>query len=327
MLETIAKASEKERQAIFLEASKINKMPASMIEKDFWVCWALKRLFSDAELQKILCFKGGTSLSKVFKVVERFSEDIDLILDWNTIAKGKPILQPSKNKQNKRNEEINEDAQVYIATTLKEKVDGLVNDICTVTLDEFDGNTLQINYPKGITDSYLLPHIKLEIGPLAAWTPNKTYPIKPYIDGINENLVIDDIEVPTIILERTFWEKVTILHKEHFRTPNKPNPERYSRHYYDLYKIGFSDFFESALARTDLLTQVVEFKQTFYPCAWARYDLAAKGSIELMPTEENIKYLKDDYTKMKGMIFGDYPSWEEILVFVETLEKKINLKI
>lgn len=327
MLEVIAKASEKERKAIFLEASKTNKMPASMIEKDFWVCWALKRLFSDSELQNVLCFKGGTSLSKVFKVVERFSEDIDLILDWNTIANGKPILQPSKNKQNKRNDEINEDAQVYISTVLKEKVEELVNDICSVTLDEFDGNTLQVNYPKGIKDSYLLPHIKLEIGPLAAWTPNKTYSIKPYIDGINENLTIEDIKVPTIILERTFWEKVTILHKEHFRTADKPNPERYSRHYYDLYKIGYSDLFESALARTDLLTQVVEFKKTFYPCAWARYDLATQGSIELMPTKENIKYLKDDYAKMKGMIFGDYPSWEEILSFLEKLQANINSRV
>lgn len=327
MLGTIAKASEKERQAIFLEASKVNKMPASMIEKDFWVCWTLKRLFSDAELQKTLCFKGGTSLSKVFKVIERFSEDIDLILDWDTVANGKDIKLSSKTQQDKRNKEINGAAQVYIATILKDKIEKLVQGICTVTLDEFDGNTLQINYPKGITDKYLLPHIKLEIGPLAAWTPNKTYPIKPYIDGINENLIIDEIKVPTIILERTFWEKVTILHREHFRSSDKPNPERYSRHYYDLYKIGYSDFFESALARTDLLTQVVEFKQTFYPCAWARYDLAIQGSIKLMPTEENIKYLKEDYAKMQGMIFGDYPSWEEILSFLEKLENKINSKI
>jgi hypothetical protein len=286
----------------------------------------LNRLFSDPELQKILCFKGGTSLSKVFGVIDRFSEDIDLILDWNTLSNGKEIIQPSKNKQSKRNEEINEDAKIYIATILKEQIEKLVGDICSVSIDEFDGNTLQIEYPKGITDKYLLPHIKLEIGPLAAWTPNKKYPIKPYIDGASENIKIENIYVPTIILERTFWEKVTILHKEHFRTSERNNPERYSRHYYDLYKIGKSEMINSSLARTDLLKEVVEFKERFYPCAWARYDLAVQGSLKLLPTEENKKYLKDDYKKMQGMIFGEYPAWEDILIFLEEMEVEINCR-
>jgi len=323
MLEKIAAAAADERKAIFLEASSINKIPVVMIEKDFWVCWTLNRLFSDDDLKKILCFKGGTSLSKVFGIIERFSEDIDLILDWNLVLGGKKIIVDSKTQQDKRNKEINEDAQVYISKILKNKIESVVGDICMVNIDEFDGNTLRINYPKGIEDKYLLPHIKLEIGPLAAWTPNKVYPIKPYIDGI-ENITIDEIKVPTIILERTFWEKVTILHKEHFRSPDKPNPERYSRHYYDLYKIGKSSMIQSALARIDLLEQVVEFKQRFYSCAWARYDLAKQGSMKLLPTEDNKKYLHDDYKKMQGMIFGDYPSWDDILAFLEDLEYKIN---
>lgn len=323
MLETIAAAMAEERKAVFLEAASINKIPAAMIEKDFWVCWTLNRLFSDLELQKILCFKGGTSLSKVFGVIERFSEDIDLILDWDTVLNGKEIKLASKTQQDKRNKEINEDAQIYIGTTLKEKVENIVDGVCIVAIDEFDGNILQINYPKGIEDKYLLPHIKLEIGPLAAWTPNKMYPIKPYIDAI-EKITIDEINVPTIVLERTFWEKVTILHREHYRTADKKQPERYSRHYYDLYKIGHSSFLESALKRTDLLAQVVEFKKTFYPCGWANYDLAVPGSIELIPTDENIDFLKDDYKKMQGMIFGDYPSWEDILSFLDKLQAKIN---
>ncbi len=324
MLEKIAMVTAPERKAIFLEAAAIKKIPAAMIEKDFWVCWTLNRLFTDTELQKILRFKGGTSLSKVFGIIERFSEDIDLILDWNTITNAEDIIQPSKTKQDQKNKEINETAQAYISTTLKDKVSQLVDDICSVSSDEFDKNTLLIEYPKGIVDSYLLPHIKLEIGPLAAWTPNKQYPIKPYIDNINENIKITDIIVPTIILERTFWEKITILHREHFRPKNKANPERYSRHYYDLYKIGNSKFFDTAISRKDLLKQVVEFKKTFYPCGWAKYDLAIPGSLKLLPTEENIKFLKDDYKKMQGMIFGEYPSWESILSYLKDLEEKLN---
>lgn len=324
MLEKIAAAAAAERKAVFLEAASIKNIPAAMIEKDFWVCWTLNRLFSDLEMQKILCFKGGTSLSKVFGIIERFSEDIDLILDWNTITDGKDVIQPSKTRQDRKNKEINETAQEYISTVLIEKVSKLVGDISSVRSDEFDKNTLLIEYPKGIADSYLLPHIKLEIGPLAAWTPNEKHPVKPYIEGINENIKIADIIVPTIILERTFWEKITILHREHFRPEGKANPERYSRHYYDLYKIGNSKLFESALSRKDLLEQVVEFKKVFYPCGWARYDIAIPGSIKLLPTEENIKFLKADYEKMKGMIFGEYPSWEDILIYLKELERQVN---
>lgn len=106
MLETIARTTVQERKAIFLEAAKIKKMNVSMIEKDFWVCWTLKQLFTDTKLQKILYFKGGTSLSKVFHVIERFSEDIDLILDYNVILNGKELIQPSKNRQNLLNNNL-----------------------------------------------------------------------------------------------------------------------------------------------------------------------------------------------------------------------------
>jgi len=324
MLEKIATAAAAERKAIFIEAANIKKIPAAMIEKDFWVCWTLNRLFSNNNLSKILRFKGGTSLSKVFGVIERFSEDIDLILDWNIISGTKEIIQPSNTRQDARNKEIIEESKAYISTTLKKQIEKVVNDICKVIVEEENISILQIQYPKGIEDDYILPHIKLEIGPLAAWTPNETYTIKPYIDGINKNLVIDDIKVPTIILERTFWEKVTILHREHYRPDGRYTPIRYSRHYYDLYQIGSSKMIDSIIQRTDLLEQVVEFKKRFYMCGWAKYDLAVRGSIELMPNSENKKYLKDDYTKMKGMIFGDYPSWEEILIFLEKLQEKIN---
>lgn len=232
---------------------------------------------------------------------------------------------PKTNKA-KKNEEINKNAKTYIATTLKEQIEKLVDDICSVSVDEFDGNTLQIEYPKSVNDKYLLPHIKLEIGPLASWTPNKKYPIKPYIDGVSENIKIENIYVPTIIIERTFWEKVTILHKEYFRTSERNNPERYSRHYYDLYKIGKSDMIHSSLARTDLLKEVVDFKERFYPCSWARYDLAVQGSLKLLPAKENKNYLKNDYKKMQSMIFGEYPSWEDILMFLEEMEVKINCR-
>src|SRR5574344_1103365 len=119
MLETIAAATAEERKAVFLEAASINKIPAAMIEKDFWVCWTLNRLFSDLDLNKILCFKGGTSLSKVFGVIERFSEDIDLILAQSTVLKdGEELDQVSNSKQQAFNAVVDERAGTFISITL-----------------------------------------------------------------------------------------------------------------------------------------------------------------------------------------------------------------
>lgn len=323
MLEQIAKINPKERKAIFLEAAGIKKINSAMIEKDFWVCWILNRLFSDPELTSLLRFKGGTSLSKVFNVLERFSEDIDLILDWNVIRNGRELIQPSNTKQDLMNKAINTDAQVYISTILKNKIEQVVGDVCIVTSDDEDKNVIKVKYPKGIDNDYLLPFIKLEIGPLAAWTPNKNYPIKPYIDCI-KGLSFMGITVPTIVAERTFWEKVTILHREHFRDEKKKHPERYSRHYYDLYMMGKSPILDSALDKIELLFAVVNFKKTFYPCSWARYDLAEPKTIQLLPLEYNANYLENDYKKMRAMIYGEYPDWNEILEYLKELEDKIH---
>lgn len=324
MIETIAKSNEAERKALFTEAASDLKMSPEMVEKDFWVCWTLNRIFSNESLKKILCFKGGTSLSKVFHLIERFSEDIDLILDWNTISKGVEVIKEdrSRSKQNKLNETLLEESKIFISTILKEKIEGAVGDICAVEVDADDGNNLFIRYPKGISGKYLLPYIKLEIGPLAAWMPNDVYSIKPYISDMESPLKFKNIFVPTIKAERTFWEKATILHAEHFRT--KETPERYSRHYYDLYKMAKSEVKQHAFDNLDLLDEVVRFKQRFYYAAWANYQEATPGTFHLLPKEANIKALQADYKKMKEMIFGEYPDFEEIISVLAALETEIN---
>ncbi len=324
MIETIAKSSEAERKALFTQAANDLKMNSEMIEKDFWVCWTLNRIFSDESLKKILCFKGGTSLSKAFHLIERFSEDIDLILDWNTISKGVEVIKEgrSRNQQNKLNETLLEDSKVFISSVLKEKIEGVIGDICTVEVDYDDGNNLCIRYPKGISGDYLLPYIKLEIGPLAAWMPNAVYPIKPYISYMTPQLKFENILVSTIKAERTFWEKATILHAEHFRP--KGTPERYSRHYYDLYKMAKSEVRKQAFDNLDLLDEVVQFKQRFYYTAWANYEEAFPKTFHLLPKDENVKMLRADYKKMREMIFGEYPDFDEIISVLKDLETEIN---
>ncbi len=131
--------------------------------------------------------------------------------------------------------------------------------------------------------------------------------------------------LPTISAERTFWEKATILHQEAHRGLGKPLPPRYSRHYYDLYRLTLLPTIrDSALARIDLLDEVAEFKIRFYRCPWARYEQAKPGSLRLLPPSHHVKDLQKDYAAMSEMLFGDIPSFSAIMEGLRHLEATIN---
>ncbi|MEH6447001.1 MAG: nucleotidyl transferase AbiEii/AbiGii toxin family protein [Oceanospirillaceae bacterium] len=128
-------------------------------------------VFEDETLNQYLRFKGGTSLSKCYNVIERFSEDIDLILDWIQLTQEDPADVRSKTKQGKLNQSINEQAQIYIAQTLLPRLIELMGDVCELVVDTEDPHTINITYPKAFSSEYLRPQVRLEIGPLAAMLP------------------------------------------------------------------------------------------------------------------------------------------------------------
>lgn len=296
-----------------------------MVEKDFWVCWSLGRLFGHPELSKVILFKGGTSLAKVFHLIERFSEDIDLIIDWRLLTKETPTAKRSKTQQDIFNEKINELAQVYIREKMLAEIGKSVAPCCTAEISQDDPHIVNISFPSSFSDSYLRPYIQLEIGPLAAWIPNEEYGIRPYAaDAFPDVFEKPECKVMAIRAERTFWEKITILHQEAFRPENRPQPPGYSRHYYDTAMMSLSQVKKSALPDAELMRNVVEFKKQFYPRAWANYDKAVPGTFRLVPQEHVMGALKTDYSKMGNMIFGKYPKFEEIMEILRGLEKEIN---
>ena len=320
----IVNATPQERQYVFQTTAAAMRIAPEMIEKDFWVCRALQKMFHDETLRKLLRFKGGTSLSKVFRLIQRFSEDVDLILDWRCVTDENPMLARSNTKQDNFNKAIQEKSGKYISGELRSMIDAAMDGECSVVSDEDDEHVLLLKYPISFTSSYIVPHIRLEIGPLAAWLPNKEFPITPYIAEAFPQLQIQPVSVPTILAERTFWEKVTILHQEHFRPEQMNVPLRYSRHYYDLFMMARSSCASDAIKNVQLLEEVVYFKKKFYPRAWARYDLAIPGSIELLPASHSVQPLQSDYESMRNMIFGEYPSWDEIIKTLVDLQSKIN---
>lgn len=324
-MKTVARLSEQERKELFSETAVKMGVTASAAEKDFWICWVLLHVFEDNALGQCLRFKGGTSLSKCYNAIERFSEDIDLILDWTQLTAENPEEKRSKTKQGKLNQSINEQAQAYISDILLPRLIELMGDTCELVIDAEDPHTINITYPKAFSSEYLRPQVRLEIGPLAAMLPMEWCDVQPYSAEYFPS-VFDQaiVSVPTIVVARTFWEKLTILHAEAHRPLDKKLPARYARHYYDVYKLVETDLYTKAIEQPDLLAEVVVFKQTFYPSGWANYDSATFAGLLLQPSEHHINALKTDYEQMREMLFGDKPSFDEIIAALKKLEDEVK---
>lgn len=331
-MDKLARLPAQDRRDIFSEAAAKLGIRPTIIEKDFWVCLVLKLLFLKSPYGQSLVFKGGTSLSKAHGLIERFSEDIDLVLDWKLIGFGEGLKDPmqsfdSKSKQDQFNKEINRLAADFIAQTLCPELDRLLRNEgigLSAAVDQTDPHVINIQYPAAFAEAYIRPEVRLEIGPLASWVPSATRTIRPYAyDALPQVFENPACEVVAIAAERTFWEKATILHQEANRLTLIP--QRYSRHYYDLYKLAVSPVRTSALAQPGLLLDVVAFKQRFYPSAWALYDLAIPGTFKLLSTTRSqLADLERDYQEMQVMLFGQPPDFGSILDELRKLESEIN---
>ena len=329
-MKNIARLPKEERLILFRNTAANSGLSEGIVEKDFWVCWTLDYLFHQSPWTKHLAFKGGTSLSKSFDLIHRFSEDIDLILDWRLLesAQKDPWAQRSKNQQDKLNKALNAETEVFLreqfVPRLQEDFAQLLVDEFQIEVDEHETQTVNFTYPKLFGEDSILPMVRLEIGALAAWTPTTQSEIISYAAQQYGRIFQNpSTSVLTVMPERTFWEKVTILHKEAFRT-NGNFPARYSRHYYDLFCMDASPVKAAAFRNLDLLARVVTFKDRFYPAGNAHYDLAKPGTMRLLPPEDCLPVLRDDYAHMRNMLFGEIPSFEEIMTCIARLEKEIN---
>jgi len=324
----IARRPEKDRSDLFRATARSMHVHEAIVEKDFWVCWILDYLFGDSPWRDQLAFKGGTSLSKAFGAIERFSEDIDLILDWRTLgySEEEPWARRSAKKQDAfgkaANRKVSEFLSKDFVPVLRKE---LISRAGAAIGIETAGQDVFIRYPQAFSSEAVQPQVRLEIGPLAGWLPNEEKSIRSYAaDHFPRLFSRPGAIVRTIAAERTFWEKATILHKEAHRGSDKPLPPRFSRHYYDLYRLSLLPIAASALARPDILEKVVKFKMRFYHCLWARYEQAKPGSLRLLAPEHHLAELKKDFKDMRAMLFGSVPAFEAIMSGLVSLEKAIN---
>lgn len=333
---------EKDRKDVFEQAAKRLYTEAGYIEKDFWVCLVLDALYNGLpEGHPKLLFKGGTSLSKAFGLVRRFSEDIDIVVyreDLGFEGERDPTIAAnlSNKKRKKLFEELRAACSSYILTDLKTDFTRLVDEIsdgCRVYPDPGDGDrqTLLVEYPSLYTESdfaYVAHQVKVEGGARSALDPNSVHNITPYIADELPDWSFDVENITASEPERTYLDKLLILHGIHcgYRDGGRLPRERgrVSRHYYDVAMITGTETGRSALSDTALLDDVRAHNTIAFRQAWKKLEEAVPGTLRLVPQAEPLAAIKRDYEEMKRMIFGDIPDFGWVIEQLEIAETTIN---
>jgi hypothetical protein len=326
-----------EQELFFRSAADIMNIPFEIIEKDYWVVWILERLFSIDDLKAQLTFKGGTSLSKIYRVIHRFSEDIDLSIEKEFLGFSPPCdpeNAPSKKKQNKILDKLSKACSDYVQTKMLDSLEEAIaaklgtTDGWALFSDQGDpcGQTLLFEYPSEASKTgYIRPLVKIEMGARSEHWPVSEHEIQSYTkEALKEKMSEPKIRVRVLNAERTFWEKATILHQYAHLPEGKKLPPRLSRHFYDFFCLLNSGIKEKALDETDLLERVANHKSLYFASNWANYGAARKGTLKLFPPSRILKELEKDYALMNAMFFREIPEWKLILKTIEEFEKEFN---
>lgn len=309
-----------------------NLLPVIM-EKDFWVCWLLGILF-ESEFAGSLVFKGGTSLSKVFGVIERFSEDIDLSLSPEFLQ-----LSPPGTSRNQADKWMKK-AEAACGEAVRDQIQPVMEAAVISVLGthaqkwfefQIDSHTnspvLLFHYPseQPAGFEYLKRSVKLEFGSLTDQQPVGHHPVRPWIADALPDVFSDwRCNVVALEVERSFWEKATILHMEYHRPTEKPTPIRFSRHYADTAALATHPRANPAIDQHELCSRVVEWKRLFFGSSWANYDKAKPGTFRLAPPEARVPALQHDYKAMRDMYLSEPADFTEILATLTELENRIN---
>ena len=340
--ESFLALSDQDRWDVFeAAAARLDTLP-SYVEKDFWVCLVLDLLFNRRpEGQPRLLFKGATSLSKAFGFIERFSEDIDIVVFRDGLGfegERDPTLASHLSNKKRRAlfKELVTACSRYIRGDLRITLTRQIDELparCRVVPDEadIDGQTLFVQYPTlypsgGV--AYVAPRVKIEAGARSALEPNQDCTVSPYIaDELpNWSFVCGGIRV--IAPERTYWEKILILHGLHcgYRDAKRlpADKDRISRHYYDVAMITATEVGRSALVDTDLLSAVRNHNLVAFRQAWKRFEEAVPGSLRLVPQAELRAVIEGDYRSMQGMVLGDAPDFRWVTDQLQHAEAVIN---
>jgi hypothetical protein len=322
-------------------AQRLGTTPQN-VEKDFWVCWTLDALFNGRDGGPRLLFKGGTSLSKGFGLIDRFSEDVDVTVFRDDLGQGHSLEELAALSRKKRDAAldaikaaceayINGDLLARLTAIAAETADrtGLPAGELVVRPHDEDRQTLLVQYASVTpADGYIDKVVKIESGAKSALDPHSERTVSPYVTPDAPGLDLDVANVTIVDAERTFWDKVAILHglRRWFeiRGELRGGGHRISRHYYDLHKLLASEAGEAALADPALGADCVAHARMFFNRPDNDLASAQVPSFVLTPQGAMRDALRRDYQAMAAMIFGEAPAFDAIVDSVATLERRVN---
>lgn len=310
---------------------KIGLSPA-VLEKDVWVCWALQHLFAMPGAIP-MAFKGGTSLSKIFNAIKRFSEDIDVTLDYRVLVENaNPFKEGiSRSQRDKIDDALRDAVSEYTHNKILPHFNRIITDQFgaggyRLELNE-KRDELGIYYEPLFASANILDHIRIEFGGRNAIEPSAVHKVVPYIAAELPALLLPEASVQVLAGARTFWEKATLIHVECHRK-RLDRVGRFSRHWTDLAMLADHQIGKEAIADRNLLLDVVRHKQVFFrPPAGVTYDGCNTGDLLLVPDAEMAKALEADFNKMiaDNMFYGDEsPKFDKVIERLAELQKEIN---
>ena len=322
-----------DRREILQTAATRLGQQATVLEKDVWVCWTLQTLFSMPDAHP-MAFKGGTSLSKIYGAIKRFSEDVDVTLDYRAFdddfdpftanASNNAVKKFSKRLKGYVLQYASDVVTPYIKAQLKalprpEEYGIAVSD---------DGEKIWVQYPSAVegSDDYLKSSILIELGGRNVIDPNERHTVTPDISALVTDLELPSGEVVVLSPERTFWEKATLIHVECNREEFKADAHRLSRHWYDLRMLAKHASGKAAINNRALFEDVVRHKQVFFNASYANYEACLANELRLIPSDNAIAELRTDYEKMlgAGMMYGESPSFDDIIDGIREIEGEAN---
>lgn len=314
-----------EKLKVFEQISARTPLPDYAVEKDWWVVQTLRFIFS-MDIAKHLVFKGGTSLSKAWNLIDRFSEDVDLALD-------KAVLGIDKVETKKHVKKLRSKSKKFIKEEfyplLKEKfAEAGIDDVKIKIPDglENDPLSIEIYYPYVTKYSkYINPRVLVEIGSRSLKEPFSERIITSYVaeQFPKQDFADEPIHIATASPEKTFLEKIFLLHEEFQKDEIRTN--RLSRHFYDIERMMDTPFAKKALSNTELYQTIVQHRQLLFSVSTVDYSLHQPQTISIIPPDKFLKAWEKDYTELsESMIYGEKLSWNKLLSRIRELNNRIN---
>lgn len=321
------------RDALGVAADRSGR-PAHLLEKDVWVVWALGVLYA-APLGDHLVFKGGTSLSKVYQVIRRFSEDVDLTYDIRAIApdlvgeNGEPL--PKTRSEEKRwSSEVRRRLPEWVGAVVQPVIADAIATASLAATIRVKGDRLFIDYEPTATGSgYVAPSVMLEFGARSTGEPASLRDVICDASGLIDGLTFPTARPRVMHAERTFWEKATAIHV--FCHQERLRGDRFARHWHDVARLDEAGLADAAFADRELANAVARHKSMFFAEKAADrtpidYGVAVNGGLQLVPVGDGAKALEEDYVRMveDGLLFDDGEPFKALMARCENIAVRAN---